>query len=167
MGVKEHKYHAVKNIQCAVLTVSDSRTEENDDSGRTIIDALKKNDHGVGHYEIIKDDKAQINDEISSLLADSKIQAIIVNGGTGIGNRDVTYEAVTPLLEKELKGFGELFRALSYKEIGSAAMMSRAFAGVAKGKLVLCMPGSPNACVLGMRELIIPELGHMVWEVTK
>jgi molybdenum cofactor biosynthesis protein B len=167
MGVKEHKCHAVENVQCAVLTVSDTRTEENDDSGKTIIDALRKNDHEVGHYEIIKDDKAQINGVLSSLLQDTKIQAIIVNGGTGIGSRDVTYEALTPLLEKELKGFGELFRALSYKEIGSAAMMSRAFAGVAKGKLLLCMPGSPNACALGMKELIIPELGHMVWEVTK
>lgn len=167
MGVKDHKCHSVEKVKCAVLTISDSRTKENDDSGRIIIEELEKNGHEVLHYSIVKDDMPEIQDKIQELLRNSEVQAMIVNGGTGISKRDVTVESIVPIVEKKLEGFGELFRALSYDEIGSASIMSRAFAGVANGKVILCVPGSPNACNLAMEKLIIPELGHMVWEANR
>ncbi|UZE92237.1 MAG: molybdenum cofactor biosynthesis protein MoaB [Methanosarcinales archaeon] len=161
-----HKCHALKSVRCAVLTISDSRTEETDDSGKLIKESLQENGHSVAGYRILKDELKDIKSTVAELL-DSDVQAIIVNGGTGISKRDVTVEAVSGLLEKTLDGFGDLFRMLSYEEIGSSAMMSRALAGVAKGKIIICMPGSVGAVTLGMKKLVIPELGHMIWEANR
>lgn len=165
MGVEEHKKHAHGKVNCAVITVSTSRTKKSDESGKTINDLLKAEGHRVGYYHLVNDDISEIKKTLENIMEDQNIQAIILNGGTGISKKDVTIEAVKPFLEKELVGFGELFRYLSYKEIGSPAMLSRAIAGVGQGKIVICLPGSTNACKMAMEKLILPELGHMVYEM--
>jgi molybdenum cofactor biosynthesis protein B len=167
LGYKEHKKHAHGPVNCAVITVSTTRTKDNDISGKNIIGFLEGNGHIVLYYDIIKDDVSKISQSLEHSLTEEGVQAIIINGGTGIGEKDVTVEAVTPYLEKELVGFGELFRYLSFKEINSPAILSRAIAGVAKGKIVFCLPGSTNACKMAMEKLIIPELGHIVYELEK
>lgn len=166
MMSEEHKCHALKNVRCAVLTFSNSRTEESDDSGKLIKDMLVESGHTIVEYRVIKDDLRAIRKAVQELIA-SDVQAIITNGGTGITKKDVTIEAISELLDKKLDGFGELFRSLSYQHIGSAAMMSRAIAGTANGKVVICMPGSVDAVALGMKKLVIPELGHMIWEANR
>lgn len=168
LGIEEHKKHAHGTVNCAIITISTTRTKENDESGKVISDLLKKSRHTVVHYSLVKDDITKIKEEINIIMKNQEIQAMILNGGTGISKGDVTIEAVKPYLEKELMGFGELFRYLSYKEIGSPTILSRAVAGVVgKGKIIFCLPGSTNACKLAMEKLILPELGHMVYEVEK
>lgn len=167
MGIEEHKKHAHGTVNCAIITVSTSRIKENDESGKIISDLLKSDGHSVVHYSLVKDDIKKIRGEIEIIMKNQDMQAMILNGGTGISKKDITIEAVKPFLEKELKGFGELFRYLSYKEIGSPTILSRAMAGVGKGKIIFCLPGSTNACKLAMEKLILPELGHMVYEVEK
>ena len=142
-----------------VLTASDSRSAETDESGHLIGDLLTGAGHRIEYYEVLPDDPARIRKAVLDHLP--ALDAIIVNGGTGIAARDSTIEAVGALLDKELEGFGELFRYLSYQEIGSAAFLSRALAGIAGGKIVASLPGSPDACRLAMEKLLIPELGHM------
>jgi len=142
-----------------VITASDTRTAESDESGRLIKAMLEAAGHEVTYYEIIRDEPARIAKAISERLA--SLDGIIVNGGTGIAARDSTFEAVQSILDKELPGFGELFRMLSYQEIGSAAFLSRATAGIRAGKLVVSIPGSPGACRLALEKLLIPELGHI------
>jgi molybdenum cofactor biosynthesis protein B len=164
LGIEEHKKHAPSTLNCAVITVSSSRTKENDESGKAIINIFEKEGHNVIQYDLVKDDISGIRGALDNTMAEESIKAIILNGGTGISKQDVTIEAVKPYLEKELKGFGELFRLLSYKEIGSPAMLSRSLAGVGKGRIIICLPGSTNACKLAMEKLIIPELGHLVFE---
>jgi molybdenum cofactor biosynthesis protein B len=166
MGHKEHKHHAAGPIHCAVLTISDTRTEETDDGGRLIKACLGDAGNTIAHYQILTDDPEKIRTIMTELSGDASIQAVLLTGGTGIGKRDNTYEVIQSLLEKKLDGFGELFRYLSYLEIGSAAMMSRAIAGAFKGKIIISMPGSPAAVRLAMEKLIIPELGHMVWTIS-
>ncbi len=167
MGYLEHREKSPKSLNFAVLTISDTRTEESDESGRIIIGGLRKYGHRISFYSIIKDDFNLIQKTIKKLLKDSKIQVIITNGGTGISKRDVTIDVVLKILEKKLDGFGELFRYLSYDEIGSSAIMSRTVAGIADGKIIICIPGSKDAVKLAMDELILPEIGHMVYEVGK
>ncbi len=167
MSVNGHKCHALKNVRCAILTISDTRTEETDESGKLIKDLLQEHGHIVVEYAILKDEFEKIREVMSMLIDNPDVQAIITSGGTGIGKRDVTIEALSGLLDKKLDGFGEIFRFFSYGEIKSAAMMSRALAGTAKGKVMICMPGSKNAVTLGMKKLIIPEIGHMVWEANR
>lgn len=167
MGLKEHKKHDRDTVNCAVITVSTTRTKENDGSGKTIITLLETHGHIVLQYSIVKDDISKIRMEMEDIMKNQGIQAVILNGGTGISEMDVTIEAIEPFLEKELRGFGELFRHLSFKEIGSPAMLSRAIAGVGKGRVVFCLPGSTKACKLAMQNLILPELGHMVYEAEK
>lgn len=167
MGYKEHKCHSLKNVRIAVITVSDSRTEENDESGKYIMKKLEEEGHSMSSYKIIKDEKNLIKDELESLINNREIQMIITNGGTGISRRDVTVDVVEDLLDKKLEGFGEIFRYLSYKEIGSSAVMSRAVAGAVKNKIIICLPGSLGAVKLGIEKLIIPEIGHLTWEVSK
>ncbi len=162
---EEHKRH-VKSVRCAVLTFSDSRTEESDDSGKLIKNLLTESGHEIVTYHVLKDDLKAIQKAVQDLIA-SDVQVIITNGGTGISKKDVTIEAISELLDKKLEGFGDIFRFLSYKHMGSAAMMSRAIAGTIKSKIVVCMPGSVDAVELGMKKLILPELGHMVWETNK
>lgn len=162
VSVTEHKEEAKKTLGCFVITVSDTRDETTDHSGQLIKTLLAGKAHRLVGYEIVKDEPVQIETLLQDSLGKDDVDAIIVNGGTGISPRDGTYEVVNRLLEKRLDGFGEIFRFLSYQDIGSAAIMSRAVAGSARGKVLISLPGSKGAVDLAMRRLILPELGHMV-----
>jgi molybdenum cofactor biosynthesis protein B len=162
MGVREHHQKSVHHVRSAVITVSDTRTEETDTSGALIRQLLAEAGHEVVRYRIVHDEPALIRDVLQPLLTDAAIQVVLLNGGTGIAPRDTTFEAVRGLLQKEIEGFGELFRWLSYQEIGPAAMLSRALAGIVSGRVVISMPGSTAAVELAMRQLVLPEIGHMV-----
>ena len=155
-----HHHHDAHGVACAVITVSDTRTPENDGSGRRIQDLLREHGHRVVDYRILQDEPERITTAIRSVGADA--QAIIINGGTGLARRDTTYEAVSRLLDKEIAGFGELLRMLSYEQIGAAAMLSRATAGVVGQRVVFSLPGSTAAVELAMAKLILPVLGHIV-----
>lgn len=164
MAVADHKHHAPAKVRVFVVTVSDSRTEETDTSGQAARALVVAAGHIVAGYKLLRDEPAQVAALIRD-IADQRIADVIVtSGGTGITARDSTYEAVTSLLEKRLDGFGELFRMLSYEEIGAAAMMSRAVGGLHRGVAVFATPGSTAAVKLAMERLIIPELGHLVFE---
>lgn len=165
MSVAEHKEKAKKGVSCFVLTVSDTRDETTDQSGQLIKSLLAENGHVLAGYRIVKDEPVEIERLLKNALSRDDVDAIILNGGTGISPRDGTYEAVSRLLEKRLDGFGEIFRFLSFQEIGSAAIMSRAVAGVAGGKLLVSLPGSRAAVELAMRRLILPEIGHMISQI--
>lgn len=149
-------------VTCGVITVSDTRSPETDGSGQLIKQLLLDAGQVVGAYTIVKDEPAQIQTQMAALSQGLELDALIFNGGTGIASRDTTYDAIAVLLEKTLPGFGELFRFLSYQEIGSRAIASRAIAGVYQGKLVFSLPGSTNAVKLAMQKLILPELVHLV-----
>jgi molybdopterin adenylyltransferase len=164
---QQHKAEAPRATRCFVLTVSDTRTPQNDTSGLAIRDLLVTAGHHVAGWAIIKDDEAQVTRSVRERIADEQVQAIITTGGTGITSRDSTYEAVQALLDKRLDGFGELFRMLSFQEIGSAAMMSRAVAGSIGRKAVFVLPGSEKAVRLAMTRLVIPELGHVLQQLSK
>jgi molybdenum cofactor biosynthesis protein B len=166
-SVAEHRAAAPEAIRCAVLTVSDTRTEATDTSGGLIRKGLAERGHQVVAYRIVKDEPDQIRPLIEQWAADPTIQAIVTNGGTGIAARDTTYDVVSTLLEKRLDGFGELFRMLSYGEIGAAAMLSRAVAGVYRDTVVFVLPGSANAVGLALDKLILPEVAHVVFEIAK
>jgi molybdopterin adenylyltransferase len=160
MSVHEHKSHARTNLKVGVITASDTRTLDSDESGRLIRTLFEGAGHQVTYYEILPDDREKLSAAIVENLRN--LDAIVINGGTGISARDNSAEVVKSLIDKELDGFGEIFRMLSFQEIGSAAIMSRAIAGVREGKLVIALPGSPDACKLAMDQLIIPEIGHIV-----
>ena len=166
-SVHEHQTGSPSSISCLVITCSDTRTPETDTSGAAIMASLQANGHRVAGYHIVKDDPETIRKLIQRGAQDSAVQAIIINGGTGISRRDSTFEAVDGLLEKRLDGFGEIFRALSFQEIGAAAIMSRATAGLYRDRVVISIPGSEKAVRLAMEQLILKELGHMVREMTK
>ena len=166
-SVDEHKAAAPRSIRCFILTVSDTRTEDTDTSGRAIANLVVAAGHVVSGHAIVKDEPDQVRRVIHEQLAAPDVQAIITTGGTGITSRDSTYEAIAALLEKRLDGFGELFRMLSYEQIGAAAMMSRACAGLAKGRIVVSLPGSEKAVRLAMEKLIVPELGHLVQQASR
>jgi molybdopterin adenylyltransferase len=159
MAAPEHHHHTRKHLRVAVITASDTRTLETDESGAVIASLAASAGHQVVHREVVPDSPDAIAASVKSRVAE--LDAIIVNGGTGIAPRDLTIEALRPLLDKELEGFGELFRMLSYQEIGSAAFLSRALAGTVAGKIVVALPGSPAACRLAMEKLLLPELSHM------
>jgi len=161
VGSHAHHRHAATAVGCALVTVSDTRTAESDASGARIRTALEGAGHRVVSYAILPDEPARIRRHVEDALADQAVRAVIVNGGTGIAPRDTTYEALVSLFEKRLEGFGELFRMLSWEQVGSAAMLSRAAAGVARGKILASLPGSPDGVELAMRRLLVPELGHM------
>ncbi len=163
----EHKARAPISIACFVLTVSDTRTEANDTGGQAIRELLEGAGHSVSGHAIVKDEPSQVTAIVRRQLADPATQVIISTGGTGISARDTTYEAVTGLLEKRLDGFGELFRMISFHQIGSAAIMSRATAGTVGRKAIFVLPGSPAAVRLAMEKLIVPELGHVVQQLSK
>lgn len=152
-------------VNCAVITVSDTRTEETDRSGNLIKNLLVDTGHTIGAYAIVKDEPVQIQQQMQVLSQRSDLQALIFNGGTGIAPRDTTYDAIEQLLEKTLPGFGELFRFLSYQEIGSRAIASRAVAGIYQSKLIFSVPGSSNAVKLAMEKLILPEMVHLVTQI--
>jgi molybdenum cofactor biosynthesis protein B len=152
-------------VVCAVITVSDTRSVETDRSGQLIQKLLLAADHYVEVYQIIKDEPTQIQSHLECLSKKPNLDALIFNGGTGIAPRDTTYDAIAQLLDKTLPGFGEIFRFLSYQEIGSRAIASRAIAGVYQNKLIFSLPGSINAAKLGMEKLILPELAHLVSQI--
>ena len=167
MGTDEHRGKAPKSIGFGVLTVSDTRGEKDDLSGLAIVEVMKAAGHKYVKKIIVKDEIEQIQRALRELLEDEGVAAVVVNGGTGISRRDVTLEAALDFEEKPLPGFGELFRVLSFEEIGSAAMMSRATAFVTEGKVVFCLPGSEKAVRLATTRLIAPEVAHMVWEANR
>src|SRR2546427_501642 len=154
----EHKAHPPRRVACWALTVSDTKTPETDTSGALIRELL----HGAGHRvigaTIVRDEPADVQRVVREACGDDRVQAVIVTGGTGITSRDATFEAIEALLDKRLPGFGELFRMLSYAEIGAAAMLSRAQLGVRARRIVVSLPGSPNPCRLALGKLLIPEL---------
>ena len=166
-AVQEHKVFAPKSVACFVLTVSDTRNEANDTGGQAIREALEAGGHTITGHTIVRDDPEAVSGAVQQQLAGNTAQVIITTGGTGITSRDGTFEAIDRLFEKRLTGFGELFRMLSYEQIGAAAMMSRATAGTAKGKAIFVLPGSPDAVRLAMTKLIVPELGHVVQQLTR
>lgn len=166
-SVQEHRDAAPESIGCAVVTVSDTRDETTDRSGRIMIDSLEAAGHRILLYRIVPDEPAEIETVLGECRKQADIQAILFNGGTGIAQRDTTYDVLSRIIEKELPGFGELFRMLSWDEIGPAAMLSRATAGVYAGRLIFSTPGSSNAVRLAMDRLIVPEISHLVYEVTK
>jgi len=165
----KHKAEAPKSLNFAVITCSTSRYKEftetgrlNDPSGDIIVKILRNNGHRVTLRRIVTDDKFEIQRAVLKALKSRKNDAVITSGGTGIAPRDVTIEAVQLLLEKEIPGFGEIFRTISYQKIGSAAVLTRAISGVTKGKAIFCLPGSPQSVTLALEELIIPEAGHIL-----
>ena len=157
----------VRSLGFAVITMSDTRTDANDVSGAFIKNTLLDAGHTVPLYRVLPDDRVKIKTVLQDCLSNPSIAVIITNGGTGVSARDTTFDVVAALFEKQLDGFGELFRMLSYQEIGPAAMMSRATAGVAKGKVLFAVPGSTNAVRLAMEKLILPQAGHVYWELHK
>jgi molybdopterin adenylyltransferase len=170
MGHQEHEQRAQaelpRSIRCGVITISDTRTPETDTSGATIRALLEAAGHTVTRYQLVKDEPEQIGALVRE-LSSTGCQVILTNGGTGIARRDSTFETIDALIEKRLPGFGELFRMLSYAEIGPAAMLSRAAAGMIGAALVFCMPGSTGAVRLAMEQLIIPQLPHLIWETVR
>lgn len=162
-----HPDPAFTSLQCAVITVSDTRTAESDYSGQLMKHQLQAQGHQILDYVIIPDDPKQIIEQVSSLGSQSELDVILCNGGTGIAPRDTTYDALATLLEKTLPGFGELFRFLSYQEIGSRAIASRAIAGIYNQKLIFSLPGSHKAVKLGLERLILPEIVHLTGQLNR
>jgi molybdenum cofactor biosynthesis protein B len=159
---QEHKQQTPTAVGCFIITISDTRTDATDTSGQAISDLLAAAGHQVLGRVILKDDASLVRGTIERLLARPEVQVVISTGGTGITSRDTTFEAVDALLEKRLDGFGELFRMLSFEQIGAAAMLSRATAGLAGGRIIVALPGSEPAVRLAMEKLLLPELGHLV-----
>ena len=167
MSHLDHKATSPTSVTCGVLTISDTRDEAHDTSGRAIADLLTAGGHRIANRRIVRDDPAAIRETLVAWRDDPTVQVIITTGGTGITSRDSTYEVVVGLLDERLEGFGELFRMLSYHEIGPSAMLSRACAGTAEDTLILSLPGSENAVRLAMTKLVLPELGHLVRELSR
>ncbi|MBE9129170.1 MULTISPECIES: MogA/MoaB family molybdenum cofactor biosynthesis protein [unclassified Coleofasciculus] len=165
MTHQPHPDRAAIAINCAAITISDTRTPESDRSGQLVQELLRNAGYTVTVYQILKDEPTQIQDNLKALAARSDIDAVIFNGGTGIAPRDTTYDALEGLLEKTLPGFGEIFRYLSYQEIGSRAIASRAVAGVYQKTLIFSIPGSTGAVKLALQQLILPELVHLVTQL--
>jgi molybdenum cofactor biosynthesis protein B len=161
-AVQEHRRHAPAKVKVAILTVSDTRTEADDEGGRILREALCGAGHEVVHQAIVKDEPRDVRERVEALLRDRAAEVVVTTGGTGVSARDTTYEALIGLMEKKLDGFGEIFRSLSFGQVGAAAMLSRAVAGtVAGGGVVIALPGSPDAVRLAVEKLIVPELGHL------
>ncbi len=164
MGYLEHREDSPKSLVFGVVTISDSRTIETDESGRMAEEILKMEGHEVLRRLIVSNEQNEIKGIIEELLNSGEIDIVLTIGGTGLSKRDVTVETVSKMVEKKIDGFGELFRFLSYNEIGTATMLTRAFAGVVRGRIVICLPGSKSATELAIRKLILPEIGHIVRE---
>jgi len=168
MGAEDHREKAGKGaVTIAIVTVSDSRTPDTDENRKFIESRMAELGHHVAAYRLIKDEPDQVASVIDELTSIPEIQIILFNGGTGISPRDTTYDVVSRYLEKTLPGFGELFRQISYQEVGAAAMLSRATAGVCRNTLIVSTPGSPNAVKTALEKLIIPEINHLAWEIVR
>lgn len=165
--MSEHDLRQFVKANFAVIIISDTRDEKTDESGKIANELITKAGHEVKTYKIIPNDKSQIRNTVKELLQNPEFNVIVTSGGTGISKRDITTDTVTDLFDKKIEGFGELFRKLSYEEIGEAAMISRAIAGETNGKLVFCLPGSKNAVKLALTKLILPGLGHMLKEANR
>ncbi len=166
-SVEKHRESSPEQVRVAVLTISDTRTPETDTGGNAIVELMREAGHEISRRDIVEDDAPRIEMVLQECLADSSVDAVITTGGTGISARDTTYEVVSRLIDKKLDGFGELFRMLSYEEIGAAAILSRAVAGASGSKFVACLPGSTNAVRLAMEKLLVPEIPHVVFELRK
>jgi len=164
---EEHQKQGPQSVRCAVITVSDTRTLETDSGGQTVIHHLTAAGHQVIAREIIPDDPARMKPLLLALQARDDIDAILMTGGTGISSRDQTFETVSALLTKPLPGYGEIFRMLSYQDIGPAAILSRAIGGLLGRKILLTMPGSPAAVKLAMEKIIVPQLPHLMREASR
>ncbi|MEE8399812.1 MAG: MogA/MoaB family molybdenum cofactor biosynthesis protein [Desulfobacterales bacterium] len=167
MSTKEHKASAPRHVTLGIITVSTTRSLAEDQSGRWIRNAVGKEGHTVVCHDVVSDDIDRITRMVLAVIEDPAPQAILLTGGTGISEKDVTIESIRPLLDKELTAFGALFAQLSYEEIGSAALLSRAMAGLIGNTILFCMPGSLKACQLACNALILPELGHLVRHILK
>ena len=167
VSVHKHRDAAPKKVRVAVLTISDTRTPQTDTGGDTIEELVRGAGHEVVERDIVRDEAASIRMKLVDLLGRSDVDAVITTGGTGISARDTTYEVVDRLLEKRLDGFGEIFRMLSYEEIGAAAFLSRAVAGTVGTKFLVCLPGSRNAVRLAVEKLLVSEISHVVFELNK
>jgi len=166
-SVHQHRESAPETVRVAVLTISDTRKPETDTGGDVVEESMRGAGHEVVAREIVRDEAASIRTTLVDLLARADVDAVVTTGGTGISARDTTYEVVDRMIEKKLDGFGELFRMLSYEEIGAAAVLSRAVAGAVGTKLVASLPGSRNAVGLAMEKLLVPEIAHIVFELRK
>ena len=167
MSVTDHRAQAPASVRCAVVTISDTRTDATDTSGRAIADLLGERGHQVVHRTIVRDEGDDIRNVLEAALDRDDVDVVLTTGGTGISSRDGTFEIVNGLLEKPIDGFGELFRMLSYTDVGPAAMLTRACAGLARRKILVSMPGSEAAVRLAMHKLLLPELGHLVREARR
>ncbi|MGD8565146.1 MAG: MogA/MoaB family molybdenum cofactor biosynthesis protein [Candidatus Bathyarchaeota archaeon] len=167
--MSEHNLNVEISANFAVLTTSDSRNKETDVSGKIANELIKRASagHKILDYRIIKNDSTLLKTTINKFLENQKINVVITIGGTGISKRDVTVQTINEILDRKIEGFGELFRHLSYQEIGEAAMISRATAGTINGKLIFCLPGSKNAVKLALQKLVLPALGHMLTEANR
>lgn len=168
MAYQQHQSDAASLVaRAAIVTLSDTRTEATDSSGQAIRRLLEEAGHGVARYSLIRDEPAALRTVLAELLSDGGIDIILTNGGTGISRRDQTIDVIESVVDRPLPGYGELFRMLSWEQIGSGAMLSRACGGVAGGKLLFAMPGSTKAVELAMSRLIVPELRHLLRELRK
>lgn len=167
--MNSHEHLRKRRVQAgfALLITSDSRDEASDVSGRVARDLLVREDHKVVDYKIVKNDPQAILDSVKEFLENEEVEVVITSGGTGISSRDVTVDTLSPLFDRRLEGFGELFRSLSYGDVGEAAMISRATAGIIGKRVVFCIPGSAKAMELALTRLILPGIGHTLWEVKR
>lgn len=163
----EHRAASPSSVQCAVLTISDTRTLDTDTGGGLVVSLLEAHGHVVVGRGLVRDDPSAVQEWVQAQRARDEVDAILTTGGTGIARRDQTHEAILAMFDKPIPGFGELFRMLSYQEIGPAAMLSRACAGVSQCRVVIALPGSENAVRLAMEKLVLPELGHMIREACR
>ena len=167
MGHHEHENQEKASHSIAVVTFTDTRDKNTDKSGALIIQLLEEAGHDLADYKIVKEDQGLMKNCFEQLLERSDVDAVVTNGGTGLSKRDNTIEVVKPFFEKELEGFGEIFRQISYQQIGAAAMLSRATAGINGEKAVFCLPGSSKAVKLAMQRIILPQLSHLLWEARR
>jgi len=165
--MSEHPTNKKTPTTFALIVTSDTRTEREDDTGRIAVDLIEGDGHRVVSHTIVPNNDEKIRSEVERMLFDDAVEVIVTSGGTGIGPKDRTIATIAPLLEMEMPGFGELFRRLSYDEVGGAAMMSRATAGVSNGKLIFLLPGSRNAVKIALTKIILPNVGHMQWELSR
>ncbi len=163
----EHRRDQRLETSFAILVVSDTRTMETDRSGKIAMEIVASEGHTTEAYDIVKNDEGEVRTAITGYINDPSIRVILTSGGTGVGRKDITADTIDPLLDKKLDGFGEYFRRLSHDEIGLAGIYSRAVAGLVGNKAIFCLPGSKNAMVTALKKIILPSIGHLLWEVDR